>query len=176
METFTQLKPLVDNPLYHQQRAKSLSEFDINIIDAPIVEIVKTLTGLPYCFTLQSCCGHFVHDKQKDRLNIEPLPASDNVSTVEYRIAYIALCIQNSGDGRSLMQSLKEITSIDPEYVQFGCAEWFWKRQVDSYALQVGPERHKTRDSITVGFEEALHIEKVRNTVLEKLKNILKSP
>lgn len=38
---------------------------------------------------------------------------------MEYRIAYIAFCIENNLLGRELLESLKEITVIDPENIQF---------------------------------------------------------
>ena len=175
LETFTELKLFINNPRYQEQREKSLSRLDINTIDAPIIEIVKGFEKLPFCFTLQSCYGHFVYNNQKNPKNVEPLPRvlGDNISSVEYRIAYIALCIQNSDSGRKLLQDLKEIQEIDPEYVQLGCAEWFWKKQVNSYILQVEPERYKTKDRVTIGFQEALHIEKIRNQVFRELKKII---
>ncbi|MCK4312774.1 MAG: hypothetical protein KAW88_08585 [Candidatus Cloacimonetes bacterium] len=172
METFTEFKPLVKNPYFHQQREKSLNQLDINTIDAPIKEIIKGFSNLPYCFTLQSCYGHFLYNNQKNPNNIEPLLSLDKITKVEYRIAYIALCIQNNPPGRMLLQELKKIPAIDPDYVQFGCADWFWKRQVNSYALQVEPERYKTKDKITVNFQEALHIENVRNEFFRRLEKI----
>ena len=109
METFTELKTFVDNPLYQEKREKVLSGLDINTIDTPILEIINGFTKLPYCFTLQSCYGHFVYNNQKNLKNIEPLSGSDNISSVEYRIAYIVLCIQNSDNGRILLQDLRAI-------------------------------------------------------------------
>ena len=173
METFTELKLFVNNPHYQEQRKESLSQLDINTIDVPLIEIVKGFAILPYCFTLQSCYGHFVHNNLKDPKNVEPLPNLDYILNVEYRIAYIALCIQNSDSGRKLLRDLKEIQAIDPEYVQLGCAEWFWERQVNSYALQVEPERYKTKDSVTISFQEALQVEKIRNQVFRELKKII---
>ena len=173
METFTEFKPLVDNPYFLQQREKALNQLDINTIDAPIKEIIKDFSNLPYCFTLQSCYGHFLYNDQKNPKNIESLPESDNISKVEYRISYIALCIQNNEQGRMLLQKLKKIPAIDPEYIQFGCADWFWKRQVNSYALQVEPQRYKKEDKITVNFQEALHIEKVRNKFFRRIEKII---
>ena len=169
METF---KPLVKNPLFHQQREKSLIQLDINSIDAPIKELIKDFSNLSYCFTQQCCYGHFLYNDQKKPKNLEPLPRSDNISKVEYRIAYIAFCIQNNQQGRMLLQKLKKIPEIDPDYVQFGCGDWFWQKQVNSYALQVEPEKFKTKDSITVNFQEALHIEKVRNEFFIRLQKI----
>ena len=95
METFTELRDLVDNPHYHEQRQRSLLNLDINTIDVPIAEMVSSFTILPYCFTLQSCYGHFLHTGQKDKHDIEPLPVSNSITTIEYRIAYVAICIES---------------------------------------------------------------------------------
>ena len=172
METFIEFKPLVDNPYFLQQREKAINHLDINAIDAPIKEIIKAFSSLLCCFTLQSCYGHFLYDNQKNPNNIEPLPNLNSISNVEYRIAYIALCIRNNEQGKMLLQKLKKIPAIDPEYIQFGCADWFWQRQANSYALQVEPERYKRKDKITVNFQEALHIEKVRNEFFRRLEKI----
>ena len=173
METFTELKDFVDNPRYHEQRQRMVQDLDIDLIDAPIVDIVNGFTKLPYCFTLQSCYGHFLYNGQTNPQNVEPLPASGNITSVEYRIAYVALCIEDSKPGRRLFDDLREVPAIDPDHIQFGCAEWFWKRQVNSYALQVEPERHMTQDTAQVGYQEALHIEKVRNRFFARLGELL---
>lgn len=173
METLTELKDFVNNPRYHQQRQEYLSRLDIDTIDAPIFEIVGGFAELPYCFTLQSCYGHFLRDNQKNPKNIEPLAISDTITSVKYGIAYIALCIENSDLGRVLFHDLKEIPVIDPKYIQFGCAEWFWERQVNSYVLQVEPERHRAKDWVCVNYQEALHIEKIRNEFFSGLKKII---
>ena len=173
METFTDLKDFVDNPDFHEQRKKCLKQLDIESIDAPIVDLISSLAKLDYCFTLQSCYGHFLYNSQQDPYNVEPLPASNSISNVDYKIAYIALCIENSKQGKFLYQHLRNIPSIDPEYIQFGCAEWFWERQVNSYALQVEPKRYMVKDNITVNYQEALHIQKIRNEFFEELKEIV---
>jgi hypothetical protein len=77
--------------------------------------------------------------------------------------------------GRGLFESLKEITAIDLENVQFCCAEWFWKRQVNSYALQVEPDRFKRKDTAILDFKEALHIEKIRNEFFIQLYELLEN-
>ena len=69
------------------------------MIDEPIVEIVKGFNRLPYCFTLQSCYGHFVHSEHDNPHNLDPLPGTDTISDIEYRIAYIAFCIENNNEG-----------------------------------------------------------------------------
>ena len=128
---------------------------------------------LPFCFTLQCCFGHFLYENQKDRNNLAPLPVSDTLDTIEYRIAYIAFCIENSQPGIRLLKQLKQIPALDPEYIQFGCAEWFWKQQVNSYALQVEPKRHMTRDTCFVDYHEALHLEKVKNRFFITLNELV---
>lgn len=140
METFTKARPFVENPYYEEQRWNSLQKLDYSSIDSPIVEIVRGFTGLPYCFTLQSCYGHFLYPGQSDPYSIESLPADESIRIVEYRIAYLALCIEDTVRGRELFGELREITSVDPQYIQFGSADWFWERQLNSYALQVEPE------------------------------------
>ena len=175
METFTEFKTLVRNPLFHQQREKSLNQLDFNNIDAPIIEIIEDISNLSYCFTLQSCYGHFLYNNQKNPNNIESLPESDNICNVEYRIAYITLCVRNNEQGRILLKELKRIPLIEPDYVQFGCADWFWRQQVKSYVVQVEPERYKTKDKITVNFQETLHLEEVRNECFRRLKKIFEN-
>ncbi|MCK5031508.1 MAG: hypothetical protein KAR64_08585 [Thermoplasmatales archaeon] len=144
METFIKSKAFVDDSHYYEKKEESLRELQISTIDAPIVKIVKGFAELPHYFTLQSCYGHFIHNGQQNPKNLEPLSNFDKSLTIEYRIAYIAICIQNNNLGKQLLQDLKKITKINPEYIQFGCAEWFWRRQVNSYALQVTPEIHLT--------------------------------
>lgn len=163
METFTEPKELVDNPQYQEQRHRTLGELSDGMIDAPIVELINGLNKLPHCFTLQSCYGHFVHDKQEDPHNLESLPLTNSIDKVEYRIAYVGFCIENSDSGKELLEALKRIIDIDPENIQLCCSEWFWRRQVNSYALQVEPDRFKHRDKAVLDCDEALHIQGIRN-------------
>ena len=145
------------------------------MIDVPIIELINAFNKLPYCFTLQSCYGHFIYDNQSNSHNLEPLPITDIITRVEYRIAYICFCIENSDLGRGLLEALNEITAIDPENIQFCCADWFWKRQVNSYALQVQPDRFKHKDSAILGYREALHIEKIRNEFFVQLQELVQN-
>ena len=173
MKTFTEAKPFVENPRYQEKREEALSRLNFHIIDAPIVDIIEGYATIPHCFSLQSCYGHFVHKGQKNPKNIEPLSNYNEGSKVEYRIAYMAFCIQNNDSGRKLYHDLEAITKIDTDYIQFGSANWFWQRNVNSYVLQVEPDRHKTEDSVFVGIDEALHLEKVRDQMFEALRRIL---
>jgi hypothetical protein len=169
METFTELKELAENPNFKDQRRKVLAGLTDDMIDLPIIGLINHINRLPYCFTLQSCYGHFVHDGQKNPNNFEPLPDTNTIDRVEYRIAYIAFCIDNRDSGRKLFNKLKKITTIDPENIQFCCAEWFWERQINSYALQVEPDRYKHKDKALLEFKEALKIEHVRNEFFVRL-------
>ena len=175
METFTELKEFAENPHYQVQKQKSLYDLNDDMIDIPIIDLVNGYNKLSYCFTLQSCYGHFVYNGQKDFHNLEPLPVTGAIDKIEYRIAYIALCIENSAAGRGLFETLKDVTSIDPENIQFCCAEWFWNKQINSYALQVEPDRFKCQDTVIIDCKEALHIEKIRNTFFIRLYELLES-
>jgi len=173
LETFTEPKKLVDNPHYQDQRKKSLAGLSDGMIDVPIIELINAFNKWPFCFTLQGCYGHFIYNGQNDSRNLESLPITDTIDRVEYRIAYICLCIENSDLGRGLIEALNEITAIDPENIQFCCAEWFWKRQVNSYALQVEPDGFKCKDRAILDYREALHIEKIRNEFFVHLQKLL---
>ncbi len=175
METFTELKELSENPHFQGQKQKALRELTDDIIDMPIVSLIKGFNKLPYCFTLQCCYGHFFYEGQKNAHNLDPLPAKESIEKVEYRIAYIALCIENSPLGRGLFELFKGIIDINPENIQYGCAEWFWNRQINSYALQVEPDRFKREDSAILDFREALHIEKIRDTFFIQLNKLLEN-
>jgi len=175
LETYTELKAFLENPNYQVQRRKSLCNLTDDMIDPPIIGVINRFNKLPYCFTLQSCYGHFIFNSQKDPYNLDPLPVIDTVSNVVYRVAYITVCIENSAAGRWLFEELKAITFLNPANIQFCCADWFWNRHVNSYALQVEPDRFKHKDTAVVDFKEALIIEKVRNEVFIKLNELLES-
>ena len=173
METYTELKELGNNPNYQTQKQKTINAFSDDLLDKPIIEIIKGFNSLHGCFTLQSCYGHFIYAEHNDPHNFEPLPINRNIDKVEYRIAYIAFCIENSDCGRALIDEFKKITNIDPENIQFCCAEWFWNKQVNSYVLQVEPERFKRMDKAILNYFEALKIEKIRNNFFYQLTVLL---
>ncbi len=175
METFIEPPELVGNPDFRYQKKKTLSGLSDGMIDHPIIELIHSFNKLSYCFTLQSCFGHFTYKGQNNRHNLDPLPITDKILSVEYRIAYICVCIENCGLGKGLLHALKDITAIDPDNIQFCSAEWFWERQVNSYALQVQPDRFKHRDSVILAYNEALHIEKIRNRFFYNLQEVLKN-
>jgi hypothetical protein len=92
---------------------------------------------------------------------------------IDYRIAYLALCLANNQSGQALFDALAEIPSLDPDYIQFGRADWFWERHLNSYALQVEPVRLMYKDHGNVDFEEALHLEKVRGLFFAEIRSLL---
>jgi len=172
LETYTEPNKMVENLLFQEQRLKILSTLPETRIDEPMVEIVTAFNKLPYCFTLQCCYGHFVYKNDKRSYSTKPLSVMAPDSRVEYQIAYIAFCIENNPSGRSLFKSMEAIPGDDHQNIQFCGAEWFWERQVNSYALQVEPDRFKHKDSVTLDFEEALLIENVRNAFFVRLKEL----
>lgn len=174
METFSQPKSLTENPYYMERRRNCLASLDYASLDTPIVKIVYGFNAQACCFTLQSCFGHFIHEGQTDTHNLSPLPTDKITSPIEYRIAYIALCIENSDAGRLLIEDLKQVSDTDPHNIQFGCAEWFWQRQVNSFVLQVEPNRFKYQDRAALDYEEALGIEIVRNKFFTRLNTLLR--
>ncbi len=172
METFRKAKLFVLNPQYASKRKKILDNFDMSIIDPPIIDLIQKLNSLPYCFSLQSCYGHFLHKNQSNAHNVEPLTNAAFNSKIEYRIAYIALCIENNEMGKKLYQDLMTIPQAAPDYIQFGSAEWFWQQHINSYILQVEPERFQFQDKITVNIDEALDLQTTRKLFFEDLKQL----
>jgi len=175
MNTFVAPKELDDDPGYVTQRLASLAAVDLSTLDPPIMDVMEGFRALPCCFTLQSCYGHFICGTQRDPNNTQRLPTGDCADPVAYRIAYVALCVENGRDGRELLRALEEVASRDPAYVQYGSAEWFWRRRVNTYVLQVEPFRHRRRDKITVDYAEALQIQQVRDRFFGELRDLLKA-
>ena len=173
METFIACHDLVDDPHFKANKSQSLAVLNDEIIDAPMVEIINLVNALPYCFTIQSCYGHFLYTGQEDEFNLDPLPITNSIASVEYRIAYIAFCIENNTAGSKFLSVLETLMTIDPENIQLGSAEWFWQQQVNSYAIQVEPDRFKHQDTAIIEYAESLSIERVRNQFYKKLKELL---
>lgn len=171
METFTEPNKLVSNPDFIEQKENSLDSLVISTIDSPILDIIGCLNELSFCFTLQCCYGHFLYNGQNDPNNLESLPIINTSIKVKYRIAYIALCIDNSDLGIRFIESLKDITLLDPDNIQFCSAAWFWERQINSYALQVEPERFKNQDTAMLDYQEALYIDELRNKFFLRIKD-----
>jgi hypothetical protein len=172
MDTFIPPKTMVADPGFYIRRDKLINNIPEDKIDPPVVSIIKGISKLPYAFSLQSCCGHFIYGG-KDLLNTDPLPSLPPQEKIIYRTAFIAVCLEDSPQGRSLYDELNLIPQMDEDYIQFGSAEWFWDLQVNSYILQVAPERFRDKDKMYICYPEALHVEQVRNRFLERLEELL---
>jgi hypothetical protein len=178
METYTEARKLVSNPSYDSDRRTALEELESELmkgsIDEPILDVMKRFACMPYCYSLQSCFGHFMRESRVDDRNTRRVADVGNaVPALHYRIAYIALCIQDSVLGRSLLGELRAIPDIDPDYIQFGSADWFWNIHVNSYVLQVSPHRNACQDHFDVSIEEALRIEDTRDRFFARLREVL---
>jgi hypothetical protein len=178
VETFTRARPLVPSPSYDADRKDALEGLRIELskgsIDGPTVDVIESFSRLPHCYTLQSCYGHFMRrfqaeDKSIHRVGDMGIRSGD----LHYRIAYVALCAQNSDRGRMLLEEMRAVQNIDPDYIQFGSADWFWERCVNSYVLQVSPIRNACQDHFEVSLEEARRIERARDMFFEEMLMVL---
>jgi len=172
METFSKARDFTEHPRYQRDRSKVLSRLKLRKIDAPIRDLVKDLGTLPHCFTLQCCYGHFLWKGQTDPHNLVSLPGH-NTGPVRYRIAYLALCIEQGGRGAYLRDRFAAICEVDEEYVQFGSPGWFWQQCPNSYALQVEPNRFARQDVATLEHAEALHVQSIRDAVFQGVREVL---
>ena len=172
METLAEPRPLVTSSHYSRDRHDTLMRLDSRSIDAPILELITAFNTLPCCFTLQSCYGHFISTPDQDDRSCEPVPRHHG-GPVRYRIAYVAVCLENTEAGRALHDSLGQLAASDPEYVQFGSADWFWQRHVNSYALQVEPIRYMRMDEAVLDHAEALRVQERRNLLFTDLADLV---
>ncbi len=172
METFTAPRAFLEDHRYTKDREDTLKALDLDSIDEPIVDIVTTFSKIPYCFTLQCCYGHFVCVPEQDPHNLDPI-SNSCTGLVQYRIAYLAFCLENSRRGRDLWRSLARVPMIDLEYVQFGSADWFWDLRVNSYVLQVEPYAQQLKDEVISGHTEALHLQGVRDLFFKEIRALL---
>ncbi|MCK5126539.1 MAG: hypothetical protein KAR42_09805 [candidate division Zixibacteria bacterium] len=169
METFNTIHDFVDDSSFERNRDKSISTLPKISIDPPLQNLINLCSLLPCCYTMQCCWGHFVYPGQSDPDSLAPLPESLEVNDVEYRLAYIAFCLQNSKSGRRFRDSMAEIVNLNSEYIQLCSADWFWEQRVNTYQLQVEPERFKHLDKAIIPFTEAKLIEKLKAKVYDQL-------
>lgn len=62
---------------------------------------------------------------------------------------------------------------IDRAYIQFGSADWFWERWVNSYVLQVEPLSQVGKDEAVLESAEALRVQQTRDLFFEELRDLL---
>ena len=108
------IKSFVENQNFQSQRKDHLSRLDYSVVDKPIVNLIRNISDLEYCFTLQSCFGHFIYQGQNDEHNLISLPSNSVRGDITYRIAYIAISIENIERGKVLFSKLKDIPFIYP--------------------------------------------------------------
>ncbi len=173
MQTYITSKNLVEHTNYKKQREDTLRRLDMSKIDPLLTDLIKSFNSIPYCFTLQCCSGHFFNDFHRLDNASDFLFDPEKSNTIQYSIAYIAVCIRNCLLGRRLIEGIKKIASMDPEYIQFGCAQWFWQKTVNSYVLQVEPQKYLDKDIINIEYSEAICVMKARDLFLVKLKDML---
>jgi len=70
-------------------------------------------------------------------------------------------------------KALQNMQDIDKDYIQFGSADWFWERQLNSFVLQVEPTEYKYEDRALINWEKAIHIDKTRQILFKELKHLL---
>lgn len=68
---------------------------------------------------------------------------------------------------------LKKIAGKNPAYIQFGSADWFWEKSVNSVVIQVEPERFKHLDKIVTNYHEAVKIQKVRDMFFKEIETMV---
>ena len=172
METFAKPRSFVDHPHFSRDRQVAVDKLLTDNIDVPIRRLITKFSHLPFCFTLQCCSGHFLFEGEQENENLKVLPSHD-VGPVKYRIAYLALCLENSSDGRDLYSGLEKIAALDPEYIQFGSPDWFWHGHPNSYALQVEPLGFAGSDTAIIEYKEALKVQKVRGLFFDRLEKLV---
>jgi len=102
-----------------------------------------------------------------------PLLGSRHSGSIRYQITCIALCIENSRDGRILRSSLAQIAVRAPDCIQFGSADWFWEQCVNTDVLQVEPVRHEKKDEVGLDAKEAHRVQEARDLFFRDLKGLL---
>jgi len=178
METFTPARPFTLHPGYVAEREQAHRELEEEMcrgsIDPPLLPMIRKCIPITHCFTVQCCFGHFVHDLEPDTENlVSPSLYKVRIEVVRYRIAYLAVCLEDNTPGRKMYSDLEELAVGNPDYILFGSADWFWERMVNTYIIQLEPERLKTKDSGVIAMEEALHIEALREEFFMRLAGII---
>lgn len=176
METFTEPKEMVDDKRFFEKRARALKHLKMSTIDPPIRDIIEALTSIRHCFTVQSCHGHIVKQDPGGEVIERIDPELELPETGLYQIAYLALVLENSDNGRKLYRILSDLSLLDAHFFQFGSADWFWKTRgfCNSYVIQVEPYRFRHLDWFTMDRKEAKEWLDARNLFFGELRKQLK--
>ena len=175
MQTFTEPRQLETNPDFAAQREHALAHLDLEALDCPLVDLVQRISAVPWCFPVESCCGHYViMDGENRRVYDQLPPLGGGANRVLYRVAYLALCVDDSPAGLDLLRDLRAVPSIAPEQVQFGCVDRFWDRQVNSFVLQVVPWAHRFVDDVLLSPAAAAEVEEARSWFFARLDDLVR--
>lgn len=173
METYIPAKELLSNNRFKEHKKRWTKDLDLNGIDEPIHDIVLDFNNLPYAFTMQCCFGHFLYGNLTDQHNLEPIQEKEVSGKIQYRIAYIAFCVDAGEAGNSFLSKISGIAENEPD-IQFGSADWFWDQQVNTYVQQVQPFRFKECDRMDLDLNEALKMESLKKHYFDELRKLFK--
>jgi len=173
VETFVPAVEFVEDSGFATRRRRAMRDLDLDALDVPVAELIAGFAELPWCFTLQCCYGHFVRRGDDDHTLARLAGEALSAEPVLYRIAYVAWCIDPGAEGRRLRDDLRDVAAHEPALVQFGSATWFVERQVNSYVLQVEPERYAHLDKVLLGYDEALRVQAARDAFFVRLSGLL---
>lgn len=161
MRTFDTAPPLESDLAFSINRSQSLHLLDLSVIDIPIVDTVYKYSKLECCYPVQSCWGHFDH-----AYSFWGRGAAVNClnrgQTMRYRIAYLALCLDDSEHGAFLLELLRQVPQCVGGSVQFGSAKWFRELHNNIYVVQTAPPHCIYLDSCYIDKKEAQYIHKSR--------------
>lgn len=104
---------------------------------------------------------------------IPPSQYKRKIEKVRYRLAYFTFCLQNNTRGREMYFDLDRLALDNPEYIQFGSADWFWERIKNTYCIQLEPDRFKYNDTTLIDIEEVMYIETLRDDFFKGLAGII---
>jgi hypothetical protein len=166
---------MLKNPGYDSKRRRALASLDPGSLDPPMVELVHGYNRLPHCYTLQSCHGHIIPSMKGGAGPVKRLPVDQPPARACYQLAYLALVIENSPRGKGLLHSLGLAAPANHSFIQLGGADWFWhdQGQVNSYVVQVSPQRFKGFDRFEMERPEALQWKQAREDFLAGLEGVL---
>lgn len=173
METFTKARPLVENPNFAGQREAALRALADADLDEPLKDLIADLNRRPCCFTLQCCWGHFLTPDEADEHTLAAPPARGKAE-LDYKLAYVAFCVSDDDEGRALRDEIRGLVDAEPRFVQFGSADWFWERQVNSYAIQVAPRNRRKRDRMILDGKQARLLAHARTRMFREFAELLR--
>jgi hypothetical protein len=175
VQAFTEPRIPEPNQDFARQREEALVRLDLEGLDCPLRDLVSRLAEMPCCFPVESCCGHYaILDGGRRRVFDSLPPLNGSTTSVLYRVAHVALCLDDSPSGRDLLRELRAVPAIAPERVQFGCVDHLWERQINTFVLQVVPWPHRFVDDVLLLPAEATEVEEARRWFFNRLDDLVR--